>query len=200
MLLETIKIENGKPQRLNFHNERMNRSRHKLLYSSNDIYLEDFITVPYELRSGIVKCRVLYAHDILKMEYFPYQINEISEFILVETQIDYRYKFSNRLELNYLKSRVPASSEIIMVKNDLITDTSYSNLIFKNKEGKWLTPETPLLEGTQREFLLSKRIIDEAEISVKDLKNFTHFMMINSMLEFDEKRVFPMEMIKSSRF
>lgn len=195
-LLETIRIKNGIPQNLDYHNERMNRSRNELFCLLEEIYLEEFINVPSEFSSGIVKCRVVYAEQIEKVEFEKYQAKLHNSFYLIHSNIEYRYKYADRMSFNQLKSTLPPSSEIIIVKEGVITDTSYSNLIFKDQNGNWYTPDTYLLKGTQREFLLDEGMISERSISVKDLNSFTHFMMINSMLCFDEKRIISMDQIK----
>ncbi|NPD47663.1 MULTISPECIES: aminotransferase class IV [unclassified Lentimicrobium] len=194
-LLETIQIHNGQAKRLSYHNERMNRSRHQMMCAMGDIYLEEVLKIPEELRKGKVKCRVLYDEQVSKIEFEHYQERRIDSFHLVDTQIIYDHKFEDRQQFNKLKSGFLSSSEIIMVKNGFITDTTYSNLIFRDKNENWLTPSTPLLLGTQREFLLDEGIVEESEIKVSDLDQFTHFMMINAMLDFDEERAIDIKSI-----
>ena len=188
LLLETIQILNGKPQRLDYHNDRLNRSRNQLMCSHADIYLEDYLQIPKEFSKGKVKCRVLYGQDVDKIEFASYAEKAFSKFVLQKTDIDYPFKYADRSAFETLKTHLSPSTEIILVKNEFITDTTFSNLIFKDSSGNWFTPSTPLLEGTQREFLLDKELIEEREIRVKDLQDYTHFMLINAMLDFDEER------------
>lgn len=195
-LLETIQIENGQAKRLSYHNERMNRSRHQIICAAGDIYLEEVLKIPEEFQQGKVKCRVLYNEQVSKIEFEHYHERKIDSFHLVETQMTYDHKFEDRQAFQELKSLFLPFSEIILVKNGFITDTSYSNLVFKHKSGNWLTPNTPLLLGTQREFLLDEGIIEESEIKVSDLNQFTHFMMINAMLDFNEESVFNMDALQ----
>lgn len=194
-LLETIQMHNGLAKRLSYHNERMNRSRHQMMCAVGDIYLEEVLKIPEEYRKGIVKCRVLYDEQVSKIEFEHYRERKVDSFHLVETQMTYEHKFEDRQQFDELKSPFSPSSEIILVKNGFITDTSYSNLVFKDQNGKWLTPNTPLLLGTQREFLLDEGIIEESEIKMSDLDQFTHFMMINAMLDFNEREVININLI-----
>jgi len=187
-LFETIQIKDGIPQRLEYHNERMNRSRNELFCRLEEIYLEEFIQVPQEFSEGIVKCRVEYGEQIEKVEFENYQAQQHNSFYLINSKIDYAYKFTNRKAFIQFKSSLPPSSEMIVVREGFITDTSYSNLIFKDYKGNWLTPDTYLLRGSQREFMLDEGLISERSISVNNLNSFTHFMMINAMLDFDESR------------
>lgn len=186
-LIETIQINNGQAQGLSYHNERMNRSRHQMICAIGDIYLEEVLKIPEEYQQGKVKCRILYDEQVRKIEFEHYRKRQIDAFHLVKTQLTYDHKFEDREAFNKLKSLFLPSSEIILVKDDFITDTSYSNLVFKHQNGDWLTPSTPLLLGTQREFLLDEGFIEEVEIKVQDLDQFTHLMMINAMLDFDEE-------------
>ena len=72
--------------------------------------------------------------------------------------------------------------DILIVKNGLITDTSYSNIIlYDGKE--WVTPESFLLNGVKRQHLLNKCIIKEMKVRTVDLKNFKKISLINAMLE-----------------
>jgi len=188
LLLETIQILNGIPQRLDYHNDRLNRSRNQLMCSHNDIYLEDYLNIPEEFSTGKVKCRLVYGQDVDKIEYSQYEERKFNHFVLQQTNIDYPFKYTDRSAFETLKTQLSSSTEIILVKNDLITDTTFTNLLFKDSSGNWFTPSSPLLEGTQREFLLDEEVIEEREIRVKDLQNYTHFMMINAILDFDEER------------
>lgn len=53
---------------------------------------------------------------------------------------------------------------------------------------KWITTENPLLEGTCRARLLDQDLISIQKISVNQLQSFSKMMLINAMLDFDEKR------------
>ncbi len=196
-LLETIQIKNGIPQRLDYHNERMNRCRNELFCLLEEVYLEDFIQIPEAFSKGLVKCNVVYGEQMEHLAFEKYEAQKHDSFFLVYSNINYAHKYLERSMFTQLKSAFSASSEIIIIQNGRITDTSYSNLIFKDNDGDWWTPETYLLAGTQREFLLDKGLITEREIKPYDLLEFTHFMMINAMLDFDESRAIPVDRIIS---
>jgi len=68
-------------------------------------------------------------------------------------------------------------------------------LIFKDRNGDWYTPENCLLRGTQREFLLDNGIISEKIITVNNLNSFTHLMLINALLDFNEERALSIDII-----
>lgn len=199
MLLETIQILNGQPQRLGYHNERFNRSRNALFCLLEEAFLEDYIQIPIAYQKGKVKCRIEYDEHIRKVSFENYIESQISAFHLVESDLSYELKYADRAVFKQLKSSFPPSSEIIIMNKGIIKDSSYTNLVFKHKNGKWLTPITPLLKGTQSAYLLDEGIIEEAEIRSTDLKQFTEFMMINAMLDFDENRVYGIHLISDQK-
>jgi 4-amino-4-deoxychorismate lyase len=105
--------------------------------------------------------------------------------MVVDNEIDYQFKYTDRARLEELKRRTKAD-EILIVKNGYITDTSFSNIIFFDWENKWVTPATPLLKGTKRKELLEKGMIHEKEIRPYDLKDFTKARLINAMLDIED--------------
>ena len=198
MLFETIQILNGKPQRLKYHNQRFNRSRQALFCTEETLFLEQFTQIPAEFSDGLVKSKIIYDASVVDIEFSHYQHRKINSFFLVETELNYDYKFLDRSDFEQLKTNYPSDSELILVKNGLITDTTYSNLIFKDLQGNWVTPLNPLLRGTQREFLLDAGQITEKPISPSDLKQFySHFILIHAMLPFNESREIPIELIEN---
>ena len=58
LLVETIRIENGKILNISFHNERMIRSLYKIYGLMTKPDLEKIIEVPESAKQGIYKCRV----------------------------------------------------------------------------------------------------------------------------------------------
>jgi len=186
LLFETIKIDNSIVCNIDFHNDRMNRSR-KALFNADDFFnLTKLIVVPKEIKSGIVKCRILYDKEIRKIEFFKYAPRVIRSLKLIEcNDIDYSFKFDDRTKLNELLKQKGNADDILIVKNKFITDTSFSNIVFHDGE-KWITPSTPLLQGTKRTRLLKEGIIIEDEIKVNDMKGFKKAVLINAMVGFEE--------------
>jgi len=77
----------------------------------------------------------------------------------------------------------------LIVKNGEVTDASFANIVFYDGK-KWVTPKNPLLQGTQRAWLLDSGMITEAIITPGDLPGFIEARIINSMIRFeDEKKV-----------
>jgi 4-amino-4-deoxychorismate lyase len=202
LLLETIRFHKARFENLSFHSARMNRSRRDLFGCQDRIDLEKVlhgIDKPKNIQM-IYKCRILYAQTIQTIQFEPYSMRSIQFLKLIEdNEIDYSYKWNDRKSLNKYVEQLNSINQsihkdILIIKNGLITDTSYSNILLN--DGKyWFTPSEPLLRGTQREFLLDKQLISEKKIFLSDLKYFQQAMLINSMLPFDLQRVIPIENI-----
>ena len=195
LLFETIRLQDGVLQNLEFHNFRLNHSR-KSLYKSTDIFdLEQIIQIPGSSKKGLFKCRVSYSREIKTIEFEPYVPHIVKSLRLIEANtILYNYKYTNRGRINELLTKRERFDEILIVKNGLITDTSYTNIIFFDGT-KWVTPSTPLLHGTMRSFLLKNEVISEMKIKVPDLKQFQKARLINAMLPFESGKDIKIEKI-----
>ena len=181
-LLETIKIFNKKIFNLDYHNFRLNKSREKLWAFKDFIDLKNFLHPPDE---KLYKVRVLYDQVIKNIEYLPYQKKSIKSFKLINSNISYPYKFADRKNLEKLYSLKEGADDIIIIKDQKITDTFAANLAFF-KDNKWLTPASPLLPGTTREKLLKEKKIYPAIITIKDLKKIKKIAIMNCMIGFKE--------------
>ena len=183
-LIETVKIESGEPANISYHNSRLNKARRELFGCTGDIDLRDAISLKSEHRSGIHKCRILYDAGIHAVEITPYRQKIVESLKIIQCDtIDYSYKFEDREELNALLRQRAGCDDILIVKNGLITDTSFSNIAFYDGK-RWVTPAIPLLKGTKRAQLLHDGYIHEEEIKTLGLKRFTGVCLINAMLEF----------------
>jgi 4-amino-4-deoxychorismate lyase len=177
-LLETIKIEDGQVMNIEWHNRRCNRSRLELFDEKNLLKLEEFIEPP---KRGLYRCRILYDKEVKSIEYIPYSPKKISSLKIIQSDIDYSYKYSNRDELNRLLDK--KYDDIIIEKNGLLTDTSIANIAFYDGKS-WLTPHKPLLEGTVREKLISERFLIVKNIKCEDINCYSHFALMNAMIGF----------------
>ncbi|HLV24142.1 MAG TPA: aminotransferase class IV [Moheibacter sp.] len=183
-LIESICIQNGEIRNLEFHQERVNRSRWKLFGLNDELNLKKYIE-PHLVGESKAKCRILYGEKTHLVEMNSYEIRKIHSVKLIESnEIDYRFKFEDRTAFELMKDSVE-EDEIIIVKNGKITDTSYSNLVFFDGEN-WITPKTFLLNGTMRQYLLNSNQIIEKEVFTNDLKNFQTFKLINAMMNLEE--------------
>ena len=185
-LIESIRIEDGQYYNLSYHEARMQSSIAALGIAHCSLRLTEFlkhISVP---QKGIWKCRVLYAERIISIAFKPYKAKKIKSLKIVHhNTIDYTHKLDNRASLDQLYAQRGACDDIIIVKNTLLTDSYYGNLLLW-KEGAWFTPESYLLAGTQRASLLANKGIQAIPIGLDDLKSFEKVKIINAMLDLEQ--------------
>ena len=144
-----------------------------------------FEKIPCQFRNGTVKCRITYTRTILNIEFDHYTPRRVRSLRMVNADdIDYHLKYADRNRLQDLCSRKGDADEVLIVKNGLVTDTSYSNIICLSAAG-WLTPAKPLLEGVMRRHLLETGMIEEADITPDMLRpgnGISEVILINAML------------------
>jgi 4-amino-4-deoxychorismate lyase len=135
---------------------------------------------------GNFRCRVLYFDKIEKVEFLPIVERKFETFALLNSDIEYRFKFENRAELEKEKSRnLKESDDVIFVKNSLLRDTSIANIYFK-RDDIWVTPKQPLLKGTVRERVLRENLVVEKDISVDEVSTFQKMAISNALIGFKE--------------
>ncbi|MFP3834450.1 aminotransferase class IV [Chryseobacterium sp. SIMBA_028] len=192
--IESIKVEDQEIFLLELHQKRVNQTFSNFGKEDSIDLSKIYKNLEHD-EDGLFKLRVSYDLDKrIRTQMIPYAIPEIHDFQLVENNsFDYSFKFEDRKELDKMKMKSKAE-EIIIVKNNHITDTSFSNLLFlKGKE--WLTPTTYLLNGVQRQQLLKQKKIKEAEITLQNIKQFSHFQLINALNDFDDMFIYPIDRI-----
>ena len=192
--IESIKIEDQKAFLLDFHQKRVNQTFAHFGKEGSIDLAKIFKNLEHD-EDGLYKLRIVYDLDKkLTTQLIPYAIPEIENFQLVENNsYDYSFKFEDRKEFERMKTKAK-TEEIIVVKNNHITDTSYTNILFlKGKE--WFTPTTYLLNGVMRQHLLHEKKIKETEITLQNIKEFSHFQLINAMNDFDDMFIYPIERI-----
>jgi 4-amino-4-deoxychorismate lyase len=180
LLLETIKIEDGRIYNLSYHQARFDKSRKALWGYTGKIDLSSFIQAPAH---GLYRCRILYNEIIHSIEYIPYIPKEIKKLKIIPSNINYNYKYANRDALNTLLQKQTDCDEIIIEQNGYLTDTTIANIAFYDGE-RWVTPAKPLLKGTMRAKLLDEGLLHEKEIKKEDLKNYSQVALINAMIGF----------------
>ena len=194
--IESIKVEDTEIFLLDQHQKRVNET---FSYFGKEVSInidEIFKSLKHD-EDGLYKFKITYdLTGKYRTQMIPYAMSEIANFQLVENNsYDYSFKFEDRKELEKMKI-LSKAAEIIIVKNNHITDTSYSNLLFK-KGKDWFTPKTYLLNGVQRQFLLKAKKIKEVEITLQNLSEYSHFQLINALNEADDSYSYPINRIKN---
>lgn len=194
--IESIKVEDKKIFLLDQHQKRVNET-FSYFGKAEPLDLATIFKSLEHDEDGLYKFKITYdLTGKYRTQLIPYAISEIANFQLVENNVyDYSFKFEERKELEKMKI-LSKAAEIIVVKNNHITDSSYSNLLFK-KGKEWFTPTTYLLNGVQRQHLLKTNKIKEAEITLQTLSEYSHFQLINALNEFDDVVVYPLSKIKN---
>lgn len=197
MFLETICIKNGTAVNLEAHVERMRQSANRFGFAAPVLpCLESLL--PETLREKKVKCSIEYREAIRTVRFVAYTPKRIRSLVLVEAdEVDYSFKYSDRVQLEVLNKQRGERDEVLIVQNGCITDTTYSNAVFR-KNGEFFTPHTYLLNGTKRQRLLRESIIKEAAITVDNLHEFEHVYLINAMLDMEDGVGCPVQSILNS--
>lgn len=192
--IESIRVEDRKLHLPDLHQQRINRT-FEHFGKENPINISKIYSELQHDGEGLFKLRIVYDFNAnIQTQLIPYAISELHSVRLVENNLyDYAFKFADRAVLEKMR-RDAKSDEIIVVKNNHITDTSFSNLLFK-KGKAWYTPTTFLLNGVQRQHLLKTKKIKEAEITVQNLQEYSHFQIINAMNDFDDMFIYPITLI-----
>lgn len=196
--IETICYEGGRFQRIGLHNERCNRTRNHFFGLQPNLQLELYLSIPSHLKNEIVKCSVTYEIEIIGIKYDLYKIRPVNSLqIITDNVIDYSFKYADRTKLNALYQLRGQSDDILIVKEGLITDTSYANIVIRKNE-KWYSPQNPLLRGTRLESYLSESIVTPALLRPEDLFLFSEARIINAMISIENSPVIPIKNIRFS--
>ena len=188
-LVESLKIEHGIPANVAYHNVRINRTRRALFGSVYDIDIPELLRGCALPHAPVCKCRVLYRESVEEVDIRPYTRRLVASLKLVECDdIDYTFKYEDKSAFDALLARKGNCDDILVVKQGLITDTSFSNIALFDGS-RWYTPARPLLRGTKREMLLEQCALTERYIAPGDLRNFQKASLINAMMELGELEI-----------
>lgn len=187
---EVIKVEDGKFCNLSAHLKRLRHTANHFFGSDIDVASISESAIPSELQKGVVKCRIVYSDHILSVNFQPYTYRNIKKLALVyDSEIDYSYKYQDRSRLDHLLEQRGDADEILIVKSGLITDTSFTNVVFRDNNGSFFTPDSYLLAGTKRQQLLDTGIIGQRRITIDDIAQYSAIYLINAMINIDDEVV-----------
>lgn len=195
MFLETICIDHGSVLNLDGHISRMQFTAIHFGFQSPT--LPDLSgLLPASLRDTKVKCRILYRQNLQDISFEKYQPQKIQSLQLVEATPNYHFKYVDRDELTSLLKYKGEADEILITCNGLITDTTFSNVAFRQGD-QLFTPDSCLLNGTRRQKLLREGLITERRISRETLHEYESFYLINAMLDIGDTTPIPVSFIIS---
>lgn len=179
---ETIKCEDFEVFNLNYHQKRVANT------IGLNINLQEYIN---PISEELLRCKLIYDENgVVDVLYFPYKKREIKSFkIIFDNEIEYSKKYLNRAKLDELYEKRDDCDEVIIIKNEIVTDTTIANIaIFY--ENLWITSKNCLLGGTTRARLLEEKELFEKDITLDMLKNASKVALMNAMIGFDEIKDF----------
>jgi 4-amino-4-deoxychorismate lyase len=187
--IESIKLAEGRFYRLELHQARVDKAFADFYPSLKPINLAELLEKNDFHETGIHKCRIVFDTEVQLLEYIPYVRREVKSLKLIETEAETLfYKKEDRAELNEAFARRGDCDDVLLVKNGLLTDTSYSNIaLFDGKN--WITPKVPLLFGVNRAQLIAENRLIQKDIKVSELCHFQRIRLFNAMIEFGELEI-----------
>lgn len=192
---EVICVRDGKIMHAEYSLQRMKRTTNH--FSGCDIELPNLAAMlPDDAKKGKYKCRIVYGKTVERVEFSAYEAHMRNSVAIVEDDsIDYTYKSTNRDDLRRLVTQA-GTDDVIIVKNGVVTDASYCNVVFEDADGNLFTPEDTLLRGTCRQRLLDNGIIQSRKIRREDIPNYKFVYFINAMMDIDECQKMEIQKLK----
>lgn len=184
LFVESIKVQNGVSVNIDLHQKRFDDTRKHFFADTEPLSLQECLSdIPFD-KDKTYKIRVIYESKIIKVEYDVYVKRDIQKFKTVQmNDVYYYYKFLDRNLFDRIE--LLPYEEAIIVRDGFVTDSRYSNLVFFDGSN-WVTPETFLLNGIKRQYLLQNNIIKTASIRLDDIHKYEKVSFINSMLEIGD--------------
>lgn len=182
--IESLKLVGERFSNIELHQQRIDLTS-KMFSINSKIELKD-VSIPNFNDDLVRKCRIIYSKDDFSVSFSEYKQRKIENLkVVFDDTIDYSYKFENRDRLNSLFEDRGGCSDIIIVKNGCLTDTSFSNIVLFDGD-KYFTPSSFLLNGTMRQKLLMDKIIFEKEIKLEDIHSFKKLYLINALNSLED--------------
>lgn len=187
LFVESIKVKNGIFLNIEFHQRRFDETRKHFFVNTEPVSIFESLSGIEYNENKTYKTRVIYGQRIEKIEYGVYSKKLIQKIKIVEIDdIHYSYKFLDRSCFD--KIDLLLHEEAIIVKEGFVTDSRYSNLVFCDGLN-WVTPDTFLLNGTKRQYLLDNNIIKAVPIKLENIDKYEKVSFINSMLDIGDVMV-----------
>ena len=182
LFFETLLIKDKKINNLTYHNARLNDTIKQNFNIDSRLDLANFIDIEDDKE---LRCKVIYDRSIKEILYYPIKKQIFKRFKLIDSDIVYDFKYLDRSKLDNLYKQKEDCDDIIIIKNDLLTDTTIANIAYF--DGKdWITPKTPLLKGSMRAYMLKNKLLLEKDVKIEDIKKAKKIALINAIIGFHE--------------
>jgi 4-amino-4-deoxychorismate lyase len=191
--LETICVQNGQAQHVDFHQIRVNETFDTFFPEWEPFHVWEEIEKVELPKEGIYRLRITYTEDPQQIELEAYEAKIVNTFTLVDSgEIDYGFKWAERGFFQRILEAHPEADEVIFHKHGIIQDCTIANLAFL-KNDIWYTPEAPMHWGTTRARLLVEDQVEETDILVSELDQYERICMINVFrpLSFEKSIALP---------
>ncbi|MDE7080782.1 MAG: aminotransferase class IV [Muribaculaceae bacterium] len=201
VFLESIRISDGEMMLPELHARRMHDTCIEA-FGHCPLPSPDSIRVPEEFGRGEVKLRILYDDAGWRHEFAHYSPRRVCSLRCVEVPagFDYHLKYADRSGLDALRLRRGEADEILILRDGVPCDTSYSNILLADDAGRLVIPSSCLLPGVMRRHLTESGQAEVLPVSRADLLpgnqfGFTRLLMINAMLPPHLSPCIPLECI-----
>lgn len=201
LLLESLRLERQQLPARRYHWQRMERSATavygKALQWSPETWAQQWLSDNAPADEQVYKLRLCYDADGLhEVSCQPYHRREIRYLQLIDLprDFDYVHKYAQRTYFEQITASLTPFTEALFLRNGYLTDTSYTNIAL-SRAGGWYTPTHPLLGGTQRAYLLEKKIIQILNIHQEDMCKFEYIMLFNALMPFEKAILLPIKTI-----
>jgi 4-amino-4-deoxychorismate lyase len=198
---ETLALRDGLPLHLDYHTARLNRTCREVFgttrpidiaaYLSHHSFVEIQRTPPAHLSTHsspqtFQKLRLVYnGIGILSHELTPYTPKTIHAIHMIEADIHYPHKSTDRSRLDNLSGTCNETEDILVTHDGYLRDTTIANIALK-QNGIWFTPDIPLLPGTTRARLIDEGKLIPRPIHRNDLTTYNGFAIMNALIGFVE--------------
>lgn len=200
MFLETIRIQDGHAHHVADHIDRMRRTAQHFGFSTPALPADLDALVPHTLRTGTVRCRIVYGHTLRELTFTPYRRRRLERLIAVDAgAMDYAFKYADRSPLERPNLQLSEADELLFVRGGYVTDTSYTNLILRRGD-ELVTPDTFLLDGTCRRRLLRTAQVRTAQVRLSDLPAYDELLLVNAMMPLGEALRLPASSVVTDFF
>lgn len=200
MFLETIRIQDGHAHHMADHIDRMRRTALHFGFTAPALPADLDALVPHDLRTGTVRCQIVYDHTLREITFTPYRRRRLERLIAVDAgAMDYAYKYADRSPLERPNIPLSEADELLFVRGGYVTDTSYTNLILRRGD-ELLTPDTFLLDGTCRRRLLRTAQVRTAQVPLSDLSAYDELLLVNAMMPLGEALRLPVTSVVTDFF
>ncbi|GAB4010405.1 MAG: hypothetical protein Fur0010_03000 [Bdellovibrio sp.] len=197
-------VVDGKIYLWDYHCQRIEKNAHYFKIELTKNWAEFVLKQIAKLNINFARCRLSFSKESKYSELFSLEVHQlpvakkwklrIKEIIpsSVDSILkvgDYQIQFD---AMTKLQQQGFDDYLFINQKSKNVLETSIANVVFKFNE-EWVTPTLGpgILDGVLRKFLIDQNIVKERNISLAEIKNFSHGFALNCV-----RGIFPLESIE----